>query len=310
MLSTEAATAITALEARAGHPESIPRPDDQAAWDALFERQEAAVAAANARTLERYGPRLRTEQVAGLDVEVVTPASAPPDGPRIVFLHGGGYTLFSARSSLFASVPLAHDLGLELWSIDYPRAPRSRCDATIAQVARTLASLTAAADEVLLVGDSAGGGLALSATLALHDAQRPRALALWSPWCDLAGEGASHRWLAEADPILRYPGNLEHAALAYAPLERHGDPEVSPVHGRYDAGFPPTLIQCGTREILLSDSVRLYRRLDDAGCPVRLDIYEGLHHSFQAVTPGLPEAVRARRRVARFFADVLAGSLR
>ncbi len=308
MISTEAAV-MAAMEEKASHRASVPLPDDQAAWDELFERQETAVAAANARTLERYGPRLRTEQVAGLGVEVVTPASAPPHGPRIVYLHGGGYTLFSARSSLLASVPHPHELGLELWSIDYPRAPRAKCDATIAQVVRTLAALTAATDEVLLVGDSAGGGLALSAPLALSVGRRPRALALWSPWCDLTGRGVSHRWLADADPILRYPGDLEYAALAYAPAARHGDPDVSPVHGAYDAGFPPTLIQCGTREILLSDSVRLYRRLDDAGCAVRIDVYEGLPHSFQAVTPGLPEAARARRRVARFFADVLSGAL-
>ncbi|MBV6415825.1 MAG: hypothetical protein CMLOHMNK_00346 [Steroidobacteraceae bacterium] len=310
MPSPGAAAAIAAMEARAAHAD-LPMPDDLAAWDSLHEQQEAAVAPVNERTLGRYRPRLRTERAAGLEVLVVTPPAVVPGERRIVYLHGGGYTSFSARSSLFASVPLAHDLGLELWSIDYPRAPRSKCDATVAQVAAALEALLATAGHLLLVGDSAGGGLALAATLALPPgAPRPRALALWSPWCDVTAADVSHRWLAAADPVLRHPGVLERSALAYAPAERHGDPDVSPVHGDFDAGFPPTLIQCGTREILLSGCVRLYRRLDAAGCRACLDVYEGLHHSFQAITPDLPEAAYARRRLHRFFDEAVAESLR
>lgn len=301
-ISSEAAAAIAAMEAKVVGPVDLPAPEDQAGWDDLFGRQEAAVAALNARTLERYGPGIRVRQVAGVDVVVVTPVGASATGPRIIYLHGGGYAFFSAHSSLFASVPLAHDLGLELWSIDYPRAPRSKADTTVPCVTRVLAALLADAVDGLLVGDSAGGGLALAATLALATAgPKPRALALWSPWCDVTAAGASHRWLAAADPVLRYPGNLERAALAYAPSQRHGDPDVSPIHARYDATFPPTLIQCGVREILLSDSLRLYRRLDEAGCPVYLDVHEGMPHSFQAIAPELPESVWARRKMSRFF---------
>ena len=72
-ISAEAAAAIATMEARTARP-TIPAPDDQAGWDQLFDLQERAVDAANARTLERYRPALRTEQVAGLAVEVVTPA--------------------------------------------------------------------------------------------------------------------------------------------------------------------------------------------------------------------------------------------
>lgn len=301
-ISAQAAAAIAAMEARTARPE-IPAPDDLAGWDALLALQDAAVAEANARTLDRYRPQLRTERVATLDVEVVTPVHVTNPRARIVYLHGGGYTLFSARSSLFAAVPLAHDLGLELWSIDYPRAPRSKYDRTLACVVDTLQQLIADAGSVLLVGDSAGGGLALAATLALRErGALPDALALWSPWCDVGNDDVSHRWLAAADPILSYTDDLERSALAYAPAERHRDPAVSPVYGHFDAGFPPVLIQCGTREILLSGCVRLHRRLVDAGCPATLDIYDGLYHSFPSVTPDVPEAVAARQRVAKFFA--------
>jgi len=310
-ISSEAAAAIATMEAKIAGADDLPAPDDQAGWDEIFGRQEAAVGALNARTLERYRPGLCTRQVAGVDIVVVTPADAPATGRRVVYLHGGGYALFSAHSSLFASVPLAHDLGLELWSVDYPRAPRSKADTTVPCVTHVLDALLADAGDVLLVGDSAGGGLALAATLALRaGGPRPRALALWSPWCDVTAAGTSHRWLAAADPVLRYPGSLERAALAYAPSQRHGDPDVSPIHARYDATFPPTLIQCGTREILLSDCVRLYRRLDEAGCPVQLDVHEGMPHSFQAIAPELPESARARRKVSRFFEAAVPRALR
>lgn len=309
-ISREAAAAIAAMEAKAAHV-ALPMPDDLAAWDALHEQQEAAVAPLNERTLERYRPRLRSERAAGLDVLVVTPQGVVPGDRRVIYLHGGGYTFFSARSTLFASVPLAHELGHELWSVDYPRAPHSQCDVTVPRVAAALEALLAAPGEVLLVGDSAGGGLALAATLALPPgARRPRAIALWSPWCDVTDAGVSHRWLAGADPVLRQAESLERSALAYAPAGRHGDADVSPVHGAYDDRFPPTLIQCGTREILLSGCVRLSRRLDEAGCRVCLDVYEGLHHSFQAITPDLPEAAHARRRLARFFDEVIGDPLR
>lgn len=284
---------------------AIPAPDDVSGWDALFERQEQAVAAANAQTLDRYRPRIRPERAAGLAVEVVTPATIARSDARIIYLHGGGYSLFSARSSLFAAIPLAHELGLELWSIDYPRAPRSKCDRTVEATAAAIRELLSDSYATLLVGDSAGGGLAVATTLLLNErGVQPDALALWSPWCDVSGDDVSHRWLAGADPVLAYRGDLEHAALAYAPPERHRDPVVSPAYGSFAADFPPVLIQCGTREILLSGCVGLYRRLEEAGCSVALDIYEGLYHSFQSITPDIPEAVSARRRVARFFSSV------
>lgn len=301
-ISAEAAAAIDRMVARAERP-AIPAPADVKGWDELFALQERAVEPANALTLDRYRPELRTESVAGLAVEVVRPAHIRRSDARIVYLHGGGYTLFSARSSLFASVPLAHDLGLELWSIDYPRAPRSTYARTVPVVADALQEILARPGFVLLVGDSAGGGLAVAATLELRKrGVRPAALALWSPWCDVNGDDFSHRWLADADPVLRYRDDLESAALAYAPAEHHRDPAVSPVYGDFDAAFPPVLIQCGTREILLSGCISLQRRIAMAGATAVLDLHDGLYHSFPSITPDLPEAKSARSTVAAFFA--------
>lgn len=305
-LSRAAREAIAAIEARSARVE-LPGPGDLAGWAALFERQEAAVAPAVDGALHRYRPALRTLQLGPLPALVVTPATLSGERARIVFLHGGAYTLFSARSTLFASAPLAHDLGLELWSIDYPRAPQFRHDRTVPLVREALASACGDGTPVLLVGDSAGGGLALAATRRLLEAggRAPAALAVWSPWADLAASGESRAALAALDPVLRQDPELNRAALAYAPADRLGDPDVSPLRAQYDPRFPPTLIQCGSREILLPDAVGLHHVLAKAGVRTELDLHPGMVHSYPAILPGLPEARAARRRLATFFFRLL-----
>lgn len=281
----------------------VPEPDDLAGWDQLFERQEAVVAPANIRALEKYSPRLGTEHPGGMPALVVTPTTLSDARARIVYLHGGAYTLFSARSTLFAAVPLAHELGLELWSLDYPRAPRMRYEQTVPRVTEALVAACADGVPVILVGDSAGGGLAVAATLRLQQrgGPGPAAVCLWSPWTDLAATAASRGLLAAVDPILRVEPDLERAAGAYAPAARLRDPDVSPVYGRFSRSFPPTLIQCGTHEVLLPDAVRLQHAIAAAGGRARLDVQPGMVHSYPAVLPDLPESGRARRRMRRFL---------
>lgn len=257
---------------------------------------------ANRRALARYRPALRTVQVGALPALVVTPATLRHPGARILYLHGGAYTLFTARSTLFASVPLAHDLGIELWSIDYPRAPAARHEKTVPQVCEAVAAGCADGARVLLVGDSAGGGLALAVTLRLvaANAPRPAALALWSPWADLAASAEARGACAALDPVLD-AADLERAAHAYAPAHSRGASDVSPLYGQYTPGFPPTLIQCGSRELLLADSAGVHHALTRAGARAQLEVNPGMLHSFPAILPGLPESRAARRRVGRFF---------
>jgi acetyl esterase/lipase len=222
-----------------------------------------------------------------------------------VFLHGGGYTTFSARSSLFASVPLSAELRRTIIALDYPLAPDSRYDCTVPATERALASVLDEYPDAFLAGDSAGGGLALAAcNRLLGDSQRQfSGLVLISPWTDLGDRGDSRLTQREHDPLLHYDPTLAACALAYAP-GADTDPEASPVFAHYDSRFPPTLIVSGTRDILLSDSIRLYRRLHEAGVRVALDLHDGLYHSFPIVTPETPEAHRARVTINAFIKNV------
>jgi len=232
---------------------SAPQPDDLPGWDELFQLQEAAVAPANVQVLERYAPALGEAQLAGMPAVVVRPSTVSGAPARIVYLHGGAYTLFSARSTLFATVPLAHDLGLELWSLDYPRAPRTRHDQTVPWVTEALRAACADGAPVLLVGDSAGGGLAVAATLRLQRGgwPRPTAVCLWSPWTDLAAPAASRALLADVDPILRAEPDLaQEAHVVDAPGEGAGGLDLAPVGGRATLALELLDLGLGQRAVL------------------------------------------------------------
>lgn len=127
----------------------------------------------------------------------------------------------------------------------------------------------------------------------------PASLVLWSPWSDLSASGDTYITLKDHDPKLHLKRLLP-CALAYAPPEAHQNPYVSPVYGNYDPGFPPTLIQVGTREIFLSDAVRLFQKMEDQGVKVTMDIYEGMWHAWQKEY-SIPEAKKAILKTCDFF---------
>ncbi len=137
------------------------------------------------------------------------------------------------------------------------------------------------ARDVILTGDSAGGNLALSLTLRLKQEGRllPRGLVLMSPWTDLTSSGESFEGKAEVDPVLD-SDYIDRMVSAYAGGQDLKQPLISPLFGEF-AGFPPTYIQVGENEILLSDAVRLHQAFVDANVSVKMDVYPGMWHVFQ-----------------------------
>ena len=127
----------------------------------------------------------------------------------------------------------------------------------------------------------------------------PAAVLLFSPWSDLSNSGDTGITLADADPTLSYEGLLGASARAYAGTLDLKDPRVSPLYGDFSGGFPPTMIQDGTRTILLSTSVRTYRVLKAAKVDVVIDLYEGMWHVFQGAHA--PEAREALASAGAFL---------
>jgi acetyl esterase/lipase len=159
---------------------------------------------------------------------------------------------------------------------------------------------------VAFAGDSAGGGLALSALMSLRDARRelPAACLLLSPWTDLTAGGESYASRAGSDPIHQRPMILAMARSYLGPEADPRDPRASPLHGDL-SGLPPLLIQVGDRETVLDDSTRLAAAAERAGVPVRLEVWDDMIHVFQLFAAELPEAAQAIAGAGAFLHERL-----
>jgi acetyl esterase/lipase len=283
---------------------------DLAAWKRRQDVIDAGLTKLGEGAVKAYKVEAVPTILGGVPVLTVTPQGWKDDGRLLIYVHGGAFTSFSARSTLFSSALMANRTGLRVISVDYTLAPQQRWQATTDQVVsvyRTLLKQGRRAASIGIFGDSAGGSIAAGSVLKLRDqgVRMPGAVILWSPWSDVTFTGDTYRTLADYDPLLNSRG-LGPAAAAYADPADQKNPYVSPVYGDYAKGFPPTLIQGGTREIFLSNMVRHYQALATAGVPVVLDLYEGMIHVFQPMAPAAPESIQAMKRVVGFWNEHLA----
>lgn len=157
-------------------------------------------------------------------------------------------------------------------------------------------------------GTSAGGGLTLAAVhyFKSQSLPVPAALYLGTPWADLTKTSDTLYTNAGVDRILvTYDGLLAAAATLYANGEDLKNPLLSPLYGDFD-GFPPTYLVSGTRDMLLSDTVRVHRKLRVAGIDADLNVYEGLSHAEYAIVLGSPEWQQTYGELAEFLAKYLA----
>jgi monoterpene epsilon-lactone hydrolase len=303
-ISPEAKAVIEFLQSAGLKQLKGPAPDDIAGWKALHDAQEKALEAPNKAVLDQLGATVTDAVIGGVPVLDIRPKGWTDDGRVIVYIHGGAFTLFSARSMAGLGALVANAAGMRMISIDYTNPPAAQWDTLQAQVDAVLKGIVAQGtpiDRVALFGDSAGGNLVIRAVLKLRDegAGLPAAVLLFSPWADLSNSGDTAITLPEADPTLSYGGLLANSARAYAGELDLKDPRVSPLYANFAKGFPPALIQDGTRTILLSDSVRTYRALKAAGQDAVIDLYEGMWHIFQGAPA--PEAAEALASAGAFL---------
>lgn len=229
----------------------------------------------------------------------------PPDArtdAAILYFHGGGYIAGSPETHRALIGALARISGLAVFAPAYRLAPEHPFPAAWddAQAAwEMVLGQGFRPDRILLGGDSAGGGLALSLLARLCGTGTPPAGAFaFSPWTDLAGRGASIRTNADSDALLpaaRLP-DLTGFVLAGHPAD---DPRASPVCAAYPQ-CPPILLFASRSEILLDDSRALAARLAAEGAPVTLSLGDGLPHAWPAFAGLLPEAMDTIRDAAAF----------
>ncbi len=229
-------------------------------------------------------------------------------GRVVLYLHGGGYVIGSPRSHRSLAARIGQAAGAEVLVPDYRLAPEHSFPAAIDDAIgayRWLLDHDVSPANLAIAGDSAGGGLVVATLLAIRDAKlpQPAAVALLSPWVDLAGEGASMQTKAASDPMVTKEG-LVGMSRAYLHGTDPHHPMASPIYADL-TGLAPMLIQVGTAETLLDDSVRLAARAEAGGVAVTLEKWDDMIHVFQHFAM-LPEAQRAVARIGEYLREKLA----
>ena len=250
----------------------------------------------------------RAASVSKLDIDAmsaicVRPKRSDPDR-TILYLHGGGYCTGSWRTQKGLISQLAVDARAVAYVPHYRLAPEHPHPAALDDALRAYRWVLdegASPDRLSIAGDSAGGGLALALALAIRDSDlaAPASLVLVSPWLDLRGDTPSMTKNEKVDPMPR-PAWSRRCAAAYLAGRDPEDPACSPLYARHE-GLPPVLIQTGTDEIIVDDSIRFAERAREAGVDVTLQVFEGLWHEFQIHAGLLREADQAIEKIAQFL---------
>jgi monoterpene epsilon-lactone hydrolase len=230
----------------------------------------------------------------------ITPKAATA-GKAILYFHGGGYVVGSSLSHRHLMARIAIDAGVTLWSVDYRLAPEHAFPASVDDGLAAFSGLCRIENlspaDIVVAGDSAGGGLAMSLILALRDAgdALPAGSVLLSPWLDLTASTKSYVSRASSDPMLTKEQLLYFAGL-YQGSSQAAGPSLSPIHSDL-AGLPQLYVQVGDKEILLDDSQLIATRALGHGVSARIDVYPDMFHVFQYFWPMLPQAREAIKRL-------------
>jgi acetyl esterase/lipase len=263
------------------------------------------------RRLEVFGYMVpkppRDTQVSHLDLDgvpaihVATPRSL--GNRHLLYLHGGGH--MSGTPGLYRDFiwRLANATATRVTILDHRLAPEHPFPAALDDAVtayRRLLSDGADPRRTAIAGESSGGGLTLSTLLRLRDEglPLPAAAVVLSPWTDLALTGPSLQTNAKSDPMIRSDEAPRLAAQYLAGADPR-TPYASPLYGD-PTDLPPTLIQVGSDEVLLDDSVRMAERLRAAGCHVEIEIWPRMPHAWQLWARVIPEANAAITRIGAF----------
>lgn len=244
------------------------------------------------------------DEVAGVDCEwFLAEDGMEAEDRAIVYLHGGGYFFGSTDTHADMLSRLAVRTRLPVLGVNYRLCPEhsvreARRD--VVDVYRRLLEDGWREDGLVLAGDSAGGGLAVSTTVGLREAgvPLPAGLGLVSPWVDMHCETPSYEENSHIDYMTaEMVRNTVDVVLDGRPRD---DAVVSPLYADL-ADFPPTLIHAGGAEILVDDCRRFAAKLEDAGGEVTLEVWPEMVHAFHAFAAMLPQGKRAIEELSEFL---------
>lgn len=222
----------------------------------------------------------------------------------ILYLHGGAYTMGSCATHRTLASRIAIASQAQALLPEFRLAPEYPFSASLEDGLSIYSQLLddgMSSQNIVIAGDSSGGGLAVALAVLLRDKTipLPGAIVCMSPWADLALTGESLTTRAKVDPICSIAESRFHAAHYIGKCDAHA-PLISPIYADL-RGLPPMLIQVGDREILLSDSLRLADRACQDGVDVELQIWDGMWHVWHLFASYVPEGQRAINQIGDFI---------
>jgi monoterpene epsilon-lactone hydrolase len=277
----------------------MPPADDREAWIKVKAAVEQHYAAALAGMSATAKASVETVRIGSATVHVATPERLTSNDCAVIDLHGGAL-VFGGGDACRASTRMQADLhGVRCYGVDYRMPPEHPFPAALDDCLATYRHLleSHAPENIVISGRSAGGNLAVAMTLRARDEglPLPAGLVLLSPELDLTESGDSFEVNRLVDVVLTQ--SLMSTNLLYAGGADLSHPYVSPLFGDFSKGFPPTFLQSGTRDMFLSNVVRMHRLLRRAQVPVDLHIFEAMPHGgFN----GAPEDKELSGEVVRF----------
>ncbi len=296
--------AIIALPLRTNWNNPPTTPDG---WKQLAATGAEALAKNVPGMLERLHVKVEAGVIDGVKVYTVTPDVIAPENRNrlLIHVHGGCYVLNPDQAALPEAIFMAGFGHYKVISVNYRMPPEAYYPAALDDAMTVWKAATKMADphDMAIFGSSAGGALTLEMVLrAKADGlPLPAAIAPGTPMSDLTGVGDSFQTNAMVDNVLVSPtGFCDAAARFYAQGHDLADPMLSPLMGDFH-GFPPAILTTGTRDLLLSNTVRAHRKLREAGVDAALQVFEGQSHAYYTRDDTAPESREAFEEIAAFF---------
>jgi len=302
-ISVEAQAALSRLVDKDGSPMNarfeMPSPEDFSGWMMMKAAVDAHYAAAAKDLAGSLQSTVKTIVVEQATIHVATPHGAFHGRGALIDLHGGALVFGGGEACRVSARRQAHQHAVRCYGVDYRMPPEHPYPAALDDCLATYRHVLRghSPDKVIILGRSAGGNLATAMLLRARDEGMPMPgrLVLLSPQVDLTESGDSFQTNQMIDLVLPRP--LRSNNLLYAGGADLSNPYLSPLFGDL-AGFPPTFLQTGTRDLFLSNTVRMHRALRKAGVETELHVFEAMPHG--GFMGGTPEDQELEAEIHRF----------
>ena len=252
-----------------------------------------------------FGIKVKRDNFSGIPGAIFTPRKNVNTKSIIFYLHGGGYCFGSSLTTHKVGLTkLAKQTRSVCYSVDYRLAPEHQYPAALDDALTAWKHIVSQNRNcnIILAGDSAGGGLSLALMMYLRDnnKQLPDGLVLFSPWTDLTCSGETYETKAKYDPM--FSTNMpKDSANIYVPEDvKKTDPYVSPLYGNF-TNLPRTLVLVGDNEILLDDSRLFAQKAEESGVDIEIDIWPSMFHDWWLFGSFIPETRLVLDKVANWI---------